>query len=458
VSRERYEVIIVGSGPAGIFAALQLSERAGRRVLMLDKGPDIDERNCPASEAGICVQCSPCAMVSGWGGAGAYSDGKLTLSDSVGGNLGDILPAGELSSLIEEVDATFVRFGAEGPVYGDRTGEIERLRRRAALAHLQLVPMRVRHVGTERCVDILKAMRRELTGKVDIRLETPVRRIVVEGSKVQGVEAEGALIRAEQVIVCPGREGAAWLEGEAHRLGLSTRRNPVDVGVRVELPAVVLEEVTDLVYEPKLIYYSKAFDDRVRTFCMCPYGQVVTENADGVVTVNGHSYAHRSTENTNFAVLVSKTFTEPFKDPIGYGRHIAELANLLGDGVLVQRLGDLEMGRRSTPERLAKSAVRPTLQGATPGDLGLVFPYRHLVNILEMLEAMNQFAPGVYARDTLLYGAEVKFYSSRVKVTGALETGVKGLFVAGDGAGLTRGLVQASASGIVAAREILSRL
>jgi len=458
VSRERYEVIIVGSGPAGIFAALQLSERAGPRVLMLDKGPDIDERNCPASEAGICVQCSPCAMVSGWGGAGAYSDGKLTLSDTVGGNLGDILPAGELSSLIEEVDATFVRFGAEGPVYGDRTGEIERLRRRAALAHLQLVPMRVRHVGTERCVDILKAMRRELTGKVDIRLETPVRRIVVEGSKVQGVEAEGALIRAEQVIVCPGREGAAWLEGEAHRLGLSTRRNPVDVGVRVELPAVVLEEVTDLVYEPKLIYYSKAFDDRVRTFCMCPYGQVVTENADGVVTVNGHSYAHRSTENTNFAVLVSKTFTEPFKDPIGYGRHIAELANLLGDGVLVQRLGDLEMGRRSTPERLAKSAVRPTLQGATPGDLGLVFPYRHLVNILEMLEAMNQFAPGVYARDTLLYGAEVKFYSSRVKVTGALETGVKGLFVAGDGAGLTRGLVQASASGIVAAREILSRL
>jgi len=458
VSRERYEVIIVGSGPAGIFAALQLSERAGPRVLMLDKGPDIDERNCPASEAGICVQCSPCAMVSGWGGAGAYSDGKLTLSDSVGGNLGDILPAGELSSLIEEVDATFVRFGAEGPVYGDRTGEIERLRRRAALAHLQLVPMRVRHVGTERCVDILKAMRRELTGKVDIRLETPVRRIVVEGSKVQGVEAEGALIRAEQVIVCPGREGAAWLESEAHRLGLSTRRNPVDVGVRVELPAVVLEEVTDLVYEPKLIYYSKAFDDRVRTFCMCPYGQVVTENADGVVTVNGHSYAQRSTENTNFAVLVSKTFTEPFKDPIGYGRHIAELANLLGDGVLVQRLGDLEMGRRSTPERLAKSAVRPTLQGATPGDLGLVFPYRHLVNILEMLEAMNQFAPGVYARDTLLYGAEVKFYSSRVKVTGALETGVKGLFVAGDGAGLTRGLVQASASGIVAAREILSRL
>jgi len=458
VSRDRYEVIIVGSGPAGIFAAMQLSERAGRRVLMLDKGPDIDERNCPASEAGICVQCSPCAMVSGWGGAGAYSDGKLTLSDSVGGNLGDILPAGELSSLIEEVDATFVRFGAEGPVYGDRTGEIERLRRRAALAHLQLVPMRVRHVGTERCVDILKAMRRELTGKVDIRLETPVRRIVVEGSKVQGVEAEGALIRAEQVIVCPGREGAAWLESEAHRLGLSTRRNPVDVGVRVELPAVVLEEVTDLVYEPKLIYYSKAFDDRVRTFCMCPYGQVVTENADGVVTVNGHSYAQRSTENTNFAVLVSKTFTEPFKDPIGYGRHIAELANLLGDGVLVQRLGDLEMGRRSTPERLAKSAVRPTLQGATPGDLGLVFPYRHLVNILEMLEAMNQFAPGVYARDTLLYGAEVKFYSSRVKVTGALETGVKGLFVAGDGAGLTRGLVQASASGIVAAREILSRL
>ncbi len=458
MSRERYEVIIVGTGPAGIFAALQLSERAGHRVLMLDKGLDIDERNCPASEAGICVQCSPCAMVSGWGGAGAYSDGKLTLSDSVGGNLGDILPAGELSSLIEEVDATFVRFGAEGPVYGDRTGEIERLRRRAALAHLQLVPMRVRHVGTERCVDILKAMRRELTGKVDIRLETPVRRIVVEGSNVQGVEVEGALIRAEQVIVCPGREGAAWLEGEAHRLGLSTRRNPVDVGVRVELPAVVLEEITDLVYEPKLIYYSKAFDDRVRTFCMCPYGQVVTENADGVVTVNGHSYAHRSTENTNFAVLVSKTFTEPFKDPIGYGRHIAELANLLGNGVLVQRLGDLERGRRSTPERLAKSAVRPTLRGATPGDLGLVFPYRHLVNILEMLEAMNQFVPGVYARDTLLYGAEVKFYSSRVKVTGALETGVKGLFVAGDGAGLTRGLVQASASGIVAAREILSRL
>jgi uncharacterized FAD-dependent dehydrogenase len=240
-------------------------------------------------------------------------------------------------------------------------------------------------------------------------------------------------------------------------LNLSLSRNPVDVGVRVELPAEVLSPITNLVYEPKLHYYSRAFDDFVRSFCVCPYGEVVTEYADEVMTVNGHSYANRRTENTNFAILVSKTFTEPFKEPIAYGKYIASLANLLGDGVIVQRLGDLQQGRRSTPERLARSLVTPTLKDATPGDLNLVLPYRYVVNVLEMLEALDKLAPGVNSRHTLLYGVEVKFYSSRLELSKSLETEVENLFAAGDGAGVTRGLVQASASGLVVAREILAR-
>jgi hypothetical protein len=301
-------------------------------------------------------------------------------------------------------------------------------------------------------------MRKALEGRVDIDLNTSAVRISTKDGAVEGVETgDGRFIQAKYVIVAPGREGASWLAEQASALGLRTAVNPVDIGVRVELPAAVMEHITDVVYESKFVYYSRTFDDKVRTFCMCPYGEVVTENNAGLMTVNGHSYAERRTENTNFALLVSKNFTEPFKEPILYGKYVAGLANLLGGGVIVQRLGDLINGRRTTAERLRKGTVTPTLEDATCGDLSLVFPYRHLVDITEMLQALDKIAPGVYSRNTLIYGVEVKFYSNRLELSGDLETQVANLFAAGDGAGVTRGLMQASASGVVAARGILAR-
>jgi hypothetical protein len=353
-----------------------------------------------------------------------------------------------------------VRFGASGPIYGTRNDEVEALEKRAALAGLRFVSVPIRHMGTERCVEIMRGMHDDLVERgVTVRTRTPVARLLTDDGRVVGVEAEaGERIEAEAVIAAPGREGAAWLKSIADDLGLTLDRNPVDLGVRVELPAVVLEPITELVYESKFIYYSKAFDDRARTFCMCPYGEVSTEFAGDVMTVNGHSFAESRTANTNFAILVSKTFTEPFDDPIAYGKSVARLANLLGDGVIVQRLGDLESGRRSTPTRLGRSVVTPTLPSATPGDLNLVLPYRYVVTILEMLHALDDLAPGVASRHTLLYGVEVKFYSCRIKLTPEMETEVENLFACGDGAGVTRGLVQASASGLLAAQAILRRL
>ncbi|MGQ9568535.1 MAG: NAD(P)/FAD-dependent oxidoreductase [Anaerolineae bacterium] len=458
--KAKYDVIIVGAGPAGIFSALELSQKGHARVLMLDKGPELEKRRCIQQETGVCAHCNPCRLISGWGGAGAFADGKLTLSPEVGGHLGEILPRQEAVALIQEVDRTWVHFGASQVVHGTDMDEIERLQKKAARAGLRLVANPIRHMGTDKTRDILRGMRDELLARgVEIRMGTAVQDLLVQDGKVVGVTtAQGETLEAEYVVIAPGREGASWLAEQAKKLNLRLSRNPVDVGVRVELPATVLEPLTNVTYEPKLIYYSRAFDDRVRTFCVCPYGEVVTEYVDDVVTVNGHSYADRKTDNTNFAVLVSKSFTEPFKEPIAYGKYIARLANLLGGGVIVQRLGDLEQGRRSTAERMSRSLVSPTLQAATPGDLGLVFPYRHLANILEMLRAMDELTPGVFSRHTLLYGVEVKFYSSRLELDSSLETQVRGLFAVGDGAGVTRGLVQASASGVLAAREILRRL
>ena len=332
--------------------------------------------------------------------------------------------------------------------------------RQAALAGLRLQHYPIRHLGTERSGDILGAMYLELVGRgVEVRTRTDVAHILTRDGAVTGVEtARGETLTAPYVIVAPGREGADWLTQLARDLKLSLSINPVDIGVRVELPAHILQPLTDLLYEPKFLYFSSSFDDRVRTFCVCPYGEVVTEWAGDVMTVNGHSYAHQRTENTNFAVLVSKSFTEPFKEPIAYGKHIARLANLLSGGIMVQRLGDLRAGRRTTDQRLERCITRPTLKEATPGDLNLVLPHRYVVNILEMLDALDKVAPGVASRHTLLYGVEAKFYSSRLELTPDLETEVRNLFAAGDGAGVTRGLVQASASGLVAAREILRRL
>jgi uncharacterized FAD-dependent dehydrogenase len=399
--------------------------------------------------------------MTGWGGAGAFSDGKLTLSPAVGGRLAQILGEERAVHLIQQVDETYVRFGAPELVYGGaRTDEIETLEKQATLAGMRFVSVPIRHIGTDRCPQIMRGMRDELLQRgVTIRTRTPVARVLTNSGRVTGVETKkGERIEAGIVVVAPGREGATWLDSTARALDLTLDRNPVDLGVRVELPAIVLEPITRLVYESKFIYYSRAFDDQMRTFCMCPYGEVSTEYAGDVMTVNGHSLAEYQTANTNFAILVSKAFTRPFNDPIAYGKSIARLANLLSDGVIVQRLGDLEQGRRTTADRLARSIVTPTLPSAVPGDLNLVLPYRYVVNILEMLHALDKIAPGVADQRTLLYGVEVKFYSSRLQLTPELETEVENLFACGDGAGVTRGLVQASASGLVAARAIVRRL
>jgi uncharacterized protein len=455
-----YDVIIVGAGPAGIFASLELCN-AGLDVLLLDKGREIDARVCPVqNKSGRCALCCPCHLVSGFGGAGAFSDGKLTLSTQVGGRLTELLGFDQAEALIDYVDSIYLKFGAPLKVYG--MGEnVAALEQQAASAGLKLIPVRLRHLGTELCHETLKAMQNYLSPKLDIRLRTTIENIVVDDGVVKAVETDNdESIRCRYLILAPGREGAEWLCNEATRLKLGLDSNPVDVGCRIEVPMTTMEKLTSTLYESKLEFHSRSFDDRVRTFCMCPGGEVIIESTGGsdpVITVNGIGYAQPRTQNTNFALLVSTTFTEPFHEPIAYGKYLARLANILSGGVLVQRLGDLMDGRRSTEARLENSPVEPSLKAATPGDLSFALPYRYLKNIVEMLHAMDKLVPGVASPYTLLYGIEVKFYSSQLKLTPCLETEVANIFAAGDGAGVSRGLVQASASGIVAAREILKR-
>jgi len=445
----KYEVIIVGAGPAGIFAALTLADLGVEPVLIIEQGNDLSERRRGSAQDMLC----------GWGGAGAYSDGKLTLSPEVGGFLSDYIERNALTELLSRTDEIYVAHGAPAQWYGETSSAFKELADRARMADLELVPMPVRHIGTENCPVVLQSLQRSLIGRVEVRTCTPVEKLLTENGQIQGVKlADGQRILSRYVIAAPGRAGSRWMKREAEALGLKNKASPVDIGVRVELPAIILKDITDAIYESKLIHYSKTFDDKVRTFCMNPYGEVVCEEFGNVAAVNGHSYTEAKSENTNFAILVSSIFTDPFDDPIGYGRHIARLANLLGKGVIVQRLGDLLSGRRSTPARIARCLTHPTLAEATPGDLSFVLPYRHMVNILEMLQALDKLAPGVYARHTLLYGVEVKFYSNKVDVSTEMETGARNLFVVGDGAGVSRGLLQASASGILAARAIVKRL
>jgi uncharacterized FAD-dependent dehydrogenase len=443
-----YEVVIIGAGPAGLFAALSLENLGVGEVLLVEQGPDLEARQ----------RHTPSGLLCGWGGAGAFSDGKLILSPEVGGFLSELLPLADLNVLIQEVDNIYLSLGAPPETYGGDPDTLELLKTKARHAGMIFIPTRLRHIGTENCQKILSRLQARLTGRLEIRTHCRARQIVVQEGALTGVALDnGEVVEARYVIAAPGRSGAAWIREEARRLAIPSVSSPVDIGVRVEVPAPVLAPLTEAAYEAKLIYYSRTFDDKVRTFCMNPYGEVVLEDLNGLVTVNGHSYTARQTENSNFAILVSSTFTEPFDDPISYGQYIARLANLLGQGALVQRLGDLQVGRRTTPARLERCLTRPTLKSATPGDLSFVLPYRYLKDILEMLEALDALAPGINHRHTLLYGVEVKFYSHRLKLSPELESPIRNLFIIGDGAGITRGLIQASASGLIAARAIISR-
>ena len=460
---KKYDVIIVGGGPAGIFTALELTKEASLKVLLIEKGRDISGRQCPSRDRGVsCISCSPCHLVCGLGGAGAFSDGKLTLSSQVGGRLVEYLGESNTEALVKYVGDIYLKFGAPNKLYGvGDEDEVEGLNRKASLAKLRLIPVPVRHLGTEHCRSVLKAMQDYLVSRVDFKLEVMTSTVIVEGNEVRGIETEtGERFECDYLVLAPGREGADWLSKEANRLNLTMQSNPVDVGVRVEVPVAVMADLSSVLYEAKLEFLSPSFNDRIRTFCMCPAGEVIMESTGGcdpVITVNGHSYADRSSNNTNFALLVSTTFTEPFREPIAYGKYLARLANILSGGVLVQRLGDLKQGQRSNPDRVRRGLVQPTLKSAVPGDLSFVLPYRHLTGIVEMLQAMDKLAPGVASPHTLLYGVEVKFYSGRLQLSLGLETEVSNMFAVGDGAGVSRGLVQSSASGVVAAREILSR-
>lgn len=456
---KQYDIIIIGGGPAGIFAAYELSHKnPALRVALLEEGNAIRDRHCPISEGKTehCINCKPCSIMRGFGGAGAFSDGKYNFTTQFGGWLTDYLPEKKIEELIDYVDAINLKYGAPREFFSTKNSTIGK----KALQHgLHLLEAKVRHLGTENNYHILEQISDVLDERIDMMFHTKVETVERKAGGTFCVHTDKGDYEATYVIAAPGRSGAEWFAGECRRLGLDLVNNQVDVGVRVEIPAAVFEHITDEVYEAKLVYRTKAYGDLVRTFCMNPKGYVVAENTDGIVTVNGHSFREESrhSKNTNFALLVSNRFTEPFCEPIQYGKKIASFSNMLGGGVLVQRFGDLIKGRRTNEHRLEQSFTKPTL-AATAGDLSLVLPKRHLDNIIEMIYALDRIAPGMANDDTLLYGVEVKFYSSRLKLSSELETQIPNFFAIGDGAGVTRGLSQAGASGVHTARSILTRI
>lgn len=462
----QYDVIIIGAGPSGIFCAYELMDKnKDLKVLMVEKGRSIEKRQCPKRVTKECVGCQPCSITTGFAGAGAFSDGKLSLSPDVGGNLPDILGYDEAVKLIHESDEIYLKFGADKKVYGlDKEKEIREIRRKAIMANLKLVECPIRHLGTEEGYKIYAKLQEHLEQEgITMQFQTMVQDIIIEDGKARGIVTDkGETYYASQIVAAVGREGADWFAHICGQHHIETSVGTVDVGVRVEVRDEVMQFLNENLYEAKLIYHTPTFDDKVRTFCTNPSGEVATEYYEnGLAVVNGHAYKSKEykTNNTNFAILVSKNFTKPFKTPIEYGKQIAQLSNMLcGGKILVQTFGDFKRGRRTTEERLCRNNLIPTLKDAVPGDLSLVFPHRIMVDIQEMIEALDKVTPGLASEETLLYGVEVKFYSNKVVVDKQFETSVKGLRAVGDGASVTRGLQQASANGISVARSILQAL
>ncbi len=456
----RYDVIIVGAGPGGIFTAYELVSRAKTpmKVGVFEMGKPLAERKCPIDGEKIrsCIRCKSCSIMSGFGGAGAFSDGKYNITNDFGGNLHEYIGKTKALELMRYVDQINLQHGGEGTrLYTTANTSI---RRRCLENGLHLLDAEVRHLGTDINYVVLQRLYEFLKDRVDFHFDAQVTEVEREDGGYR-ITAAGETHEAPRIVISVGRSGSKWMEQICRKMGIETHSNRVDLGVRVELPAEVFRHLTDELYESKIVYRTQKFEDRVRTFCMNPMGAVVSENTNGIVTVNGHSYEDpaRHTENTNFALLVSQHFSEPFKDSNGYGESIARLSNMLGGGVMVQRFGDLIRGRRSTPGRIEGSFVTPTLS-ATPGDLSLVMPKRILDGIIEMIYALDKIAPGTANDDTLLYGVEVKFYNMEVQLDENLETRHKGLYVIGDGSGVTHSLSHASASGVYVARRIAETL
>jgi uncharacterized FAD-dependent dehydrogenase len=448
---KEYDIIVAGAGAAGVFLAYELTKRENKAdVLILEKGAPLEKRICPikAGKTEKCIKCSPCHIMNGYGGAGTLSDGKYNITTKFGGDLHKYIGEKQAMDLMEYVDSVLCSFGGdEAKLYSTDATDLKT----KCLRHdLHLQGAKIRHLGTDRNVRILGKIYDYISERVEIKFYTEVLTVEKDSEGAFIVKTKDETYRCRDLVLATGRSGSKWISEICDQFGIKQERNRVDIGVRVELPAEIFKHITDEVYESKIVYKTKQYNDMVRTFCMNPYGEVVSENTNGIVTVNGHSYADAKlhTENTNFALLVSNHFTEPFKDSNEYGESIARLSNMLGGGVLMQRFGDLIKGRRSSERRMKKCFTRPTL-AATPGDLSLVMPKRQLDGIIEMIYQLDEIAPGTANEDTLLYGVEVKFYNSKVAVDDHLETAVPGLYALGDGSGVTHSLSQASASGVL---------